>query len=82
MSIDYTYNMVGVCTKFGEETSHKVRVRFPCKRVAKRYDINRLFDSCQSWLNRNYDGDWIAIAKFDCEGEFECADNDDIIIAP
>lgn len=83
MSVEYTYNICGIYNANGEEHLRKARVRFRSKTIASKYDTNMLFDVCQNWLNRNYPRETLSADEFDldCEGEYETADNSDIIIA-
>jgi len=78
-----TYNICGVYKK-SNPMSHKIRVMFPNNTNVDTYDINLLFNECVAWLSRNYPKERIVKDEFDldCEGEFECADNNDIIVAP
>ena len=82
--VQRTFGLVGVYDENGEETSHKVRVMFSSSKAAKRYDLARLQEPCQNWLDRHYPGETIANDEFDLDndGEFESAENDDVIVAP
>lgn len=84
--IQVTYNMVGVYTESGEEVSHKVRVEFPSVKAKKMVedDPELLIELCRGWLKRNCPGERVEVDGFDldCEGEYESADNDDVIVYP
>jgi hypothetical protein len=84
--IAWTYNICGVYDKSGKESFAKVRIAFANKKLAHKHERDgflHLLDMCRSWLNIADPGSWIKDEEFDldCQGEYESADNNDIIEA-
>jgi hypothetical protein len=81
MSLDIarTYRILGIFNSSGKELGIKIRI--VC-RDFQRYQEN-LDKEVEKWV-RKYYGERLTIQDldYDCEGEYESADNDDVIYMP